>query len=277
MEIKGKPHLALKQPWKAIVYLLNYFHPAPESESYIHPSALVAESAKIGENVWIGAHVVVEEKVEIGAGSRIESQCFIGSETKLGSECLLHPRVTVMHRCTLGDRVIIHPGSVIGADGYKYVMIDGKRVKQPQIGTVILEDDVEICANVCVDRASFDATVIGAGTKIDNLVQIGHNVRIGRNALIVSQVGIAGSSTVGDNSVLGGQVGVADNLNIGKNVMIAAQSGLSKDIQDGSIVMGSPAFDIKQYWRVTAAMHKLPETLKIVRAMKKQLDEFAKD
>lgn len=230
----------------------------------IHPTAVVAESAQIAASVHIGPHCVIDGGVEIGEGSIVEANCVIGQNCVLGQHCHLFPTVTLYADSQLGDRVRIHSGAVIGCDGYGYATIDGVHQKLPQIGSVVIGDDVEIGANVTIDRARFDETRIGAGTKIDNLVQIGHNVRVGRACLLVSQCGIAGSTTLGNGVVLGGQVGVAGHLSIGDGTQIGAQSGTAKSLAPGSLVRGTPAMAIGQANRFYVLRKKLPDLFKRV-------------
>ncbi|GAB4316892.1 MAG: UDP-3-O-(3-hydroxymyristoyl)glucosamine N-acyltransferase [Candidatus Sumerlaeia bacterium] len=271
LNIEGKPCLPLKQPWKAILFCLHRFHPAPPPEAFRHPSAIVSPSAKIGRDVWIGPLAVIDDEAEIGDRCRIEAYSMVGRRSRLGADCHLHPRVTILHDCRLGDRVIVQTGALIGGDGFKYEVIDGRREKIPQVGGVVIEDDVEIGAGTTIDRASYADTRIGAGTKIDNLVQIAHNVQIGKNCLIVSQAGIAGSTRIGDGCIIGPQAGLPDNLTVGDHAIVGPQAGPTKDIPDGAAVIGSPAVDRLLFWRVTAATHNLPEMVKVVNEMKKQL------
>lgn len=202
----------------------------PAVKPAIHPSAAVAETAKIGKDVFLGPNTTVCEGAEIGDGAVLLGNCYVGRFVKVGEKSFLMPNTTVMDYCVLGRRVRLQPGVVIGSDGYGYEFVNGAHVKVPQTGKVVVEDDVEIGANTCIDRARFDTTLVGAGTKIDNLVQVAHNVQIGRGALLVSQVGVSGSTRIGNYCVLGGQVGVAGHLKIDDNVMIGGQSGVNGDI-----------------------------------------------
>ncbi|MCK4852538.1 MAG: UDP-3-O-(3-hydroxymyristoyl)glucosamine N-acyltransferase, partial [Candidatus Omnitrophica bacterium] len=189
----------------------------------------------------------------IGPGSDIGAGCVIGDNAAVGTLTRLYPGVIVYDRSVIGDNVIVHAGTVIGADGFGYVPKDGEILKVPQMGRVIIEDDVEIGANSCVDRGTFTDTVIGRGSKLDNLVQVAHNVRIGRNVLIAGQTGIAGSVTVGDNTMMGGQAGISDHINVGRNVRIAAKTGVTKDAKkEGTVLFGYPARDAKEYMKQVA-------------------------
>jgi UDP-3-O-[3-hydroxymyristoyl] glucosamine N-acyltransferase len=216
----------------------------------------------------------VEAGAVIGDRTLIYPGVYIGHQSRVGADCVLYPNVVIRERITLGDRVIVHGGSVIGADGFGYEPDGDKLRKQEQFGTVVVEDDVEIGANVTVDRARFDVTRIGRGTKIDNLVQIAHNVILGEGCIIVSQVGIAGSARIGKNVVLAGQVGIVGHLTIGDNVKVAAQSGIGKDIPAEEVYFGSPAIPIRDKKRELAAVKKLPGLLKAVRDLEKRLSRL---
>jgi UDP-3-O-[3-hydroxymyristoyl] glucosamine N-acyltransferase len=201
----------------------------------------------------------------------------IGDEVVIGDDVLLHPNVTVVARCVLGNRVIIHPGAVIGSDGFGYATDEaGRHVKRPHVGIVQLDDDVEIGANTCIDRGTFGKTWVKTGAKIDNLVQLGHNVVIGEHSFLVAQVGVAGSTKTGHHVVMGGQVGMAGHLAIGNGVMIAAKSGVHDDQPDGAVVAGIPAIPHKKWLRASAAVAKLPELGKELRELKRQVAELAK-
>jgi UDP-3-O-[3-hydroxymyristoyl] glucosamine N-acyltransferase len=240
--------LRVENPSLAFATVVASFAPAEiVPAAGIHPSAIVSPDARLGEGISIGALVVIEAGAVIGDGSILHSGCVIGHEVRLGSHCLLHANVTIRERCVLGDRVILQPGAVIGSCGFGYELQEGRHQKIPQTGIVEIGDDVEIGANTTIDRARFGRTVIGAGTKIDNLVQIAHNVQVGSNTIICSQVGIAGSTRVGSFVTLAGQVGLAGHLHIGDGAVIGAQSGLSKNVPSGSMVIGAPAKPIKEW------------------------------
>lgn len=264
--------LSVPDVWDAVLTLLEHFHPAPVPTAYRHPTAIVPDSCRIGENVHLSAQVVLGEGVTIGAGTRIGPGSAVGDGTVIGAGCLLHPRVTVMHGCVIGNRVILHSGAVIGSDGFKYEVTRRRLCKIPQVGNVVLEDDVEIGANACIDRASFASTRIGARTKIDNLVQIAHNVEIGSDSIIVSQTGIAGSTKVGRGVVIAGQVGVKDNVKIGDGCKIGGRSGIDGDLPAGSEVIGWPAMPLVQWGRLMAVQRRLPEIYKKLRPLLKEED-----
>jgi UDP-3-O-[3-hydroxymyristoyl] glucosamine N-acyltransferase len=233
---------------------INVKHPAG-----VHERAVVSSKAVLGKNVAIGANVVIEDGVVVGDNTIIYSNSYVGVDTHIGNDCLIHPNVTLRERIVIGNHVIIHSGTVVGSDGFGYLTVDGKHEKIPQLGTVIIEDDVEIGANVTIDRARFDKTLIGRGTKIDNLVQIAHNVIIGKHCIIVAQVGISGSTVLGDYVTLAGQVGVAGHLTIGEKSVVMAQSGVSKSIPAGSMVFGSPAKPVNEAKKINACTSRLPE------------------
>jgi UDP-3-O-[3-hydroxymyristoyl] glucosamine N-acyltransferase len=272
LEPGDKTAIKLDDVWRGVKWTLEYFHPRPAPSESTDPTAVVAGDVKRGKNVRIGPCAVIESGVEIGDNVRIGAGCFIGESARIDSDAELHPNVSVLHDCEIGARVAIFPGTVIGADGYKFEVIDDRPQKVPQIGKVVIEDDVEIGANCAIDRAAFTQTVIGEGTKIDNLVHIAHNCRIGKYCMIVGQVGIAGSTDLGDGCILAGQVGLKDNLKIGNKVVLAAQSGVMHDIPDGQTWFGYPAQPISDTMKQTALIRKLPQLAKDLRELKKKLE-----
>jgi UDP-3-O-[3-hydroxymyristoyl] glucosamine N-acyltransferase len=248
----------------AFARVLPLFFPEPTFAPGIHPSAVVAQSAKVDPSAHIGPQCVISENACIGARSVLQGLIFIGTGCQLGDDVNLFPNVTLYAHTELGSRVRIHSGTVIGSDGFGYVQDGGAHRKVPQIGNVIIRDDVEIGANVTVDRGALGPTLIGAGTKIDNLVQIAHNVNVGEHCLIVSQTGVAGSTKLGNSVILGGQVGIAGHLKIGNKVSVAAQSGVMHNIKDGEKWFGSPAQPDRQTKRQMIAIQQLPDLLKRV-------------
>lgn len=244
---------------------------APETASRppgVHPSSVVSPSASLGKGVSIGPQCTVEEGAAIGDGSVLIAGVFIGRDARIGRGCTLHPGVCLLERCILGDGCILHAGVVIGADGFGYRPApDGRGVvKIPHIGHVEIGSDVEIGANSCVDRAKFGATTIGDGTKLDNLVQVGHGVRIGRACLICGQVGLAGSSVLGDGVIMAGQAGVSDSIKVGDGAMIAAQSGVTKDLPPGASVFGMPAMPATEFYRDQIILRSLARQIQALRA-----------
>jgi len=255
----------------AFARVLPLFFPDPVFAPGIHPSAVVAKSAKIDPSAHIGPQCVVGENACIGARSVMQGLNFVGTGCQLGEDVNLFPNVTIYAHSEIGNRVRIHAGTAIGSDGFGYVLDGASHRKVPQIGNVIIRDDVEIGSNVSVDRGALGPTVIGAGTKIDNLVQIAHNVNIGEHCLIVAHVGISGSTKLGNYVVFGGQVGIAGHLKIGNKVTVAAQSGVMHSIPDGEKWMGSPAQPDRQTKRQMIAIQHLPDLLKRVAELERKL------
>lgn len=254
------------------------FFPEQKFAPGIHPSAVVAKSAQVDATAHIGPLCYVGNNVRIGAGVVLQGQDYVGDESQIGDNCFFLPNVTLYPRSQLGKRVRIHAGTVIGSDGFGYVLDSGLHRKVPQVGNVVINDDVEIGANVSIDRGALGPTVIGKGTKIDNLVQIAHNVTIGEHCLVVAQAGVAGSTRLGNYVTLAGQVGLAGHLKIGNRVTIAAQSGVMHDIPDGEKWFGSPAMPDRKMKRQVLATQQLPELLRRVAELEKRLGiEAAKE
>jgi UDP-3-O-[3-hydroxymyristoyl] glucosamine N-acyltransferase len=260
------------QPRIAFAKALALFFPEQKFAAGIHPTAVVAKSAQIDSSAHIGPHCVIGERVKIGARSILQSGNFIGDDSQLGEDVKLFSNVTIYPRAHIGHRVRIHANSVIGSDGFGYVQDGEIHRKVPQIGKTVIGDDVEIGAGVTIDRGALGATIIGKGTKIDNLVHIAHNVEIGEHCLIIAQVGIAGSAKLGNYVVLGGQVGVAGHLKIGNHVTVAAQAGVMADTPDGGgIYWGTPMQPLGEIKRQLIATRRLPELLKRVAEVEKKL------
>ena len=242
----------------------------------IHETALIGRDVKLGENVSIGPYTVIDDHVSIGAHTTIYGGCYLAHHTRIGEHSLLFPHVTVYEKVTIGNRVIIHSGVVIGADGFGYVQKEGKNVKIPQIGTVIVEDDVEIGANVCIDRARIARTIIGQGTKIDNLVQIGHNAQIGQNCIIVAQVGVSGSVVLEDSVIIGGQVGLSGHQRIGKGSLVLGKSLVTKDWPPYSKVWGYPAKAYSEAVKLNALVSRLPQYVETIKKLQERVNELEK-
>ncbi len=255
----------------AFAKALALFFPEPTKPASIHPSAAVAASAQVDPTAHIGPHCTVGERVKIGARCVLLAGNFIGEDSVLGEETYLFPNVTLYPRTEIGRRVRIHAGATIGSDGFGYVLDDGIHRKVPQVGQVIIHDDVEIGANVTIDRGALGPTTIGKGTKIDNLVQIGHNVEIGEHCIVIAQVGIAGSSKLGNYVVLAGQSGIGGHLKIGDRTTIGAQSGVMTDIPEKTIWLGSPAQPDRQFKRQAIAVQRLPDLLKKIAEWERKL------
>jgi UDP-3-O-[3-hydroxymyristoyl] glucosamine N-acyltransferase len=274
------PQLIVKNVDAALITALNIFAPKLKAvASGIDPTAKIGQNVQIAKGVAVCANVVIDDNVEIGQNSVIGSGCKIGENSKIGKNCRLDSNIVVYHNCRLGNNVIIQANSTIGSVGFGYSFIDGAHKLIPHNGGVVIEDFVEIGANCCVDRAKFGNTIIGAGTKIDNLVQIAHNVVIGKCCLIVAQAGISGSSKLGDGVVLAGQAGLVDNIKIGDGAMIGAQAGVIGDTAAGARLLGSPAFDIRDAMKVYGLMKRLPGMADLLKQLRKRIEELeaAKD
>lgn len=267
----GKIVIQVPNARVAFAKALALFFPEPKFSAGIHPTAVVAKSAQIDSTAHIGPHCVVGERVKIGKNSVLQAGNFVGDNSQIGDDVNLFPNITIYPRGQIGNRVRIHANSVVGSDGYGYVLDNGIHRKVPQIGNVVIGDDVEIGAGVTIDRGALGSTVIGKGTKIDNLVQIAHNVQVGEHCLVVAQVGIAGSSKLGNYVVLAGQAGVGGHLKIGNQAVVAAQSGVMNDIPDGEKWLGAPAQPDKEMKRQFIAMRHLPELLKRVAELERKL------
>jgi UDP-3-O-[3-hydroxymyristoyl] glucosamine N-acyltransferase len=270
-DVPGRPRIAVDQVWTAVAVVMQRMYPEPEPSGEIHATAVIGGDVTLGSGVSIGPYCVVGDGAEIGDGTILGSHCIVGAGCRIGDDCRLVARVTLGGVTFVGDRVTIHPGAVLGADGFKFEVVGGRVVKIPQIGAVIVEDDVEIGANTTIDRAFINETRICRGAKIDNQVQIAHNVRIGPGSLMAAKVGIAGSSRLGAGCMLGGNAGLADGVTLGNGVMVGANSGVNADWPDGSIIQGSPALPMKQFWKNMAALNRLPELLKRVKGLEKHL------
>lgn len=272
------PVIRAADPHLAFVRAVQLFYSPYRPQPGIHPTAVVSSSAGIGVGAAVGAYCSVADDVEIGAGTVIFPLVTIYPRAKIGEQTVIHSGVSIREDVKIGSRVIIHNGVVIGSDGFGYLKAeDGSRIKIPQKGIVVIEDDVEIGANTTIDRAALGETIIRKGTKIDNLVMIAHNVEIGENGILAAQVGIAGSSKVGKNALLMGQVGIADHVTVGDNVLIAAKSGVTKDIPSGSFVSGSPHLDIRDWRKVWALMPQMYDIVKDFKKLKARVEELEKN
>src|ERR1700693_2887361 len=272
LSLKDKTILESENPKlafaKASARLLPYYLPSPG----VHPSAIVASSARIDPNVFIGPYVVIEDEVEIGEDSIVEAFCFLGRRSAIGQQCRLHPRVTLYPGAKLAARVEVHSGAVIGSDGFGYVFGDGRHWKFPQVGSVEIGDDVEVGSNTTIDRGSLGVTRIASEVKIDNPVQVAHNVTIGKHSLVAAQTGVSGSTSLGEGVILAGQVGLADHCTIEDRAIVGAQAGVptGKTIRQGQTVWGTPARPIEKYKKQYAAFARLPELLARVEKIEKE-------
>jgi len=274
---EGCALIEVENPTAAFSKIINHFqaaarHFVPE----ISPGVHIADDVAIAPgSVMVGAGAVIESGARIGRGTIIGAGCVIGRNSVIGDDCLLHSNVTVREECILGDRVILQPGVVIGSDGYGYELVDGRHEKVPQVGIVEVEDDVEIGANTCIDRARFGRTLIGEGTKIDNLVQVAHNVKVGKHCLIVAQSGIAGSTRLGNYVTVAAQAGVVGHVEIGDQVVLATRAAAMKSLKNPGVYMGSPARPMAVEQKKMAAMPRVPKLLAEVRELKKKLEELS--
>ena len=268
--------LKVSNPYEAFASVLVLFDPRRPNDiaDGIHPTAVVGENVELGKNVSLGAHVVIGDNVKIGAGTRIGAGTVIMSESQIGEECLIYPNVTLMDRTLIGNRVLLHSGVVLGSDGFGFAPVDGKYQKIPQIGNVIIEDDVEIGAGTTVDRAVMGSTKIKRGSKIDNLVQVAHNDIIGEDTVIAAQAGFSGSLKVGNGCRIGGQAGFVGHIEIGDKASVGAQAGVTGNVKEGTVVSGYPARPHHESMRSLAALRKLPELMKRVTALENALKSF---
>jgi UDP-3-O-[3-hydroxymyristoyl] glucosamine N-acyltransferase len=258
----------------AVARVLPVFFPPDQHPFGIHPSAIIADSAEIDPTAHVGPNCVVGSRARMGARSVLLGGNHIGRDSQIGDDCCLFPNVVLYAQSQIGHRVTIHAGTVIGSDGYGYVFDEGRHRKVLQVGSVIIHDDVEIGANAAIDRGALGATVIGQGTKIDNLVHIAHNVTIGRHCLIMGQVGFAGSTHLGDYCVIASQSGIAGHLTLGNQATVGAKSGVMRDIPDKGTVLGIPAAPDKQAKRQMIALQQLPELIRRTRELEKQVAEL---
>jgi len=258
----SKPLIRVKNPKLSFLIVYNTFYSPESRKVFVHPSASIAATARIGKDVWIGSHVSIEDNVTIGDHTIIESNSVIKKNSSIGALCHIFPNVTVYENSILKKNVILHGGAVVGSDGFGYVKDNGKIYKFPQLGRVIIEDDVEIGSNTTIDRGSLSDTTIGEGTKIDNLCQIAHNVKIGKNVIMAAQCGISGSAVIGDNVTMGGQSGIVDNVTIGEGVRIGAKSAVIGNVKNDEIVWGIPARPIGETKRQMAVLSWLTRHFK---------------
>lgn len=268
----GHDLLVCTDPYLALAELLALFHPTAPANPGVHPTAVIGEGATVDPTASVAAYAVVGDGSRVGARARVGTMVVIGRDCELAEEVVLHPAVVIYDGTRIGARSVVHAGSVIGADGFGYAQYQGHHVKIPQVGGVRIEEDVEIGANTTIDRATLEETVVGAGSKIDNLVQVGHNVRLGSDCILVSQSGIAGSSELGDGVIVAGQSGIGGHLRIGAGARVAAKSAVFKSIGDGEQVAGIPALDAGRWRRQQAILGRLEELLRRVRRLEEELD-----
>lgn len=274
LRVTGRNFLRAENPYLAFARVLELFFPPRETAPGCHPTAVVAEDSFVDETAVISAYCCVESGAQVGPFSVLHPFCYLGPSSEIGEHATLHPGVTVLGGVSIGDRSVIHSGTVIGSDGFGYVFDGSEHRKIPQVGTVEIGSDVEIGANVTIDRATVGVTRIGDGTKIDNLVQIAHNVEVGSQAVIVSQTGIAGSTRIGVRAVLGGQVAVAGHLSIGDGARIGARSGILHDVPAGETMSGIGPLPHRDWLRAQSSFDKLPELRRRVQLLEKKLSEL---
>lgn len=260
--------------YESLAKLMALYESVKPKKTGISPMASVATSATIGENVYIGPFVSIGEKTVIGDNTIIEANTSVGDSVTIGSDCILYSNVTIYHDCKVGNRCILHAGSVVGADGFGFAPGTNGYEKIPQIGIAILEDDVEIGANTCIDRATMGATIIKRGVKLDNMVQVAHNVVIDEHTVMAAQCGVAGSTKIGSWCMVGGQAGISGHIKLGNQVKVGGHSGVTNSVQDGKAVMGYPAFEHTQFARAMVIFKKLPEMYREMDALKKEIESL---
>lgn len=264
--------LRVDDAYQAFARLLNLYNQMRHNKSGVEQNATVSESATLGEDVYVGSHTYIGENVTIGNNTKIYPGCYIGENVTLGDNCLLYSGARIYADCQLGNDVTLHSGVIIGGDGFGFAPnSENSYDKVAQIGNVIIEDHVEVGANTTIDRATLGSTIIRKGVKIDNLIQIAHNVEIGENTVIAAQTGVAGSTKIGKNCMIGGQVGIVGHLTIGNNVKIAAQSGIGQSLKDNEVVQGSPAFNVRDYKKSYVYFRKLAKMAEEIEELKKHI------
>ncbi len=269
--------IRVSNAYTSLAMLLNLVEQSKKRKSGIDTSAFIAQTATVGENCYVGTFTYIGEETVIGKGCMIHPHVYIGDHVKIGDNTIIYPHVTIYDGCIIGNNCIFHAGAVIGADGFGFASDNGIYKKIPQLGNVIIEDEVEIGANTAIDRAVIGSTTIHKGVKLDNLIQIAHNVEIGENTAMASQVGIAGSTKVGSNCMFGGQVGLGGHITIGDNTKIGAQSGVISNIKKNSQIMGTPAIPIKRFMQSSIIIRKLPEIYQTLNRLEKEVEELKKN
>ena len=270
--------IRVENSYEAFASLLRLVDQARPRKKGIHPTAIIEASAKVGSDVFIGPYAYIGENCVVGDGCSIYPQVYIGDNTKIGNNCTINPGVKIYHDCLLGEGCIIHAGTVIGSDGFGFApQSDSEFMKIPQLGNVVLEDHVEIGANVTIDRATIGSTIIRKGVKLDNLIQIGHNVEIGENSVMAAQTGISGSTKVGKNCMFGGQVGLAGHIKIANGTKIGAQGGILGNIkEENTAIIGSPAIEVRQFFKSSVIFKKLPDMMLKIDSLEKEIESLKK-
>lgn len=267
----GRNLLVVKDPYAALAAVLGVFHPAARPAPGVHSTAVVAPSARVAASASIGPHAVVGERAAIGEGATIGAGCFVGDDATVGEGCCLHPHVVIEPRCRVGARCILHAGVVVGADGFGFATVGGEHRKVPQVGIVVVEDDVELGANVCVDRATLGETRIGRGSKVDNLVQIAHNVRVGEGCLLVAQSGVSGSTELGRHVVMAGQSGAVGHIRLAERTVVTAKTGVTEDTEPGSTVSGFPSRPHREWLKAMAHLYQIDELKRRIAELERAL------
>ena len=262
--------------YECVARLLQMYESMKPRKKGIHPQACIAETAHVGDDCYVGAFAYIGENVTIGKGTQVYPHVVVEDNATIGEGCILYPNVSVYHDCQIGNRVILHSGAVIGADGFGFAPGENGYDKIPQIGNVVIEDDVEIGANACVDRSTMGSTIVHRGAKIDNLVQIAHNVEVGEHTVMSAQVGIAGSTKVGKWCMFGGQAGFAGHITVGDHTNVGAQCGVNSSVKGNESLIGSPAQEPKSFFRSSVIFKKLPDMYRDLEALKKKVDELTK-
>ncbi len=273
----GPSVIEAARPKLAFALVAEVLHPQKRRGGFVHPTAQVALSAEVGEGVYVGAYVSIGEGARVGAGTQVLAGTFVGDAVNIGRDCVLHPNVVLYEGVSLGERVILHAGVSVGADGFGYVRdAEGVYHKFPQVGTVVIEDDVEIGAHSCVDRGALGETRVRAGTKIDNLVQVGHNVQIGERVVIAAQTGISGSTVIESDAVIGGQVGMGDHARVERGAVVGSKAGIlpGKIVRAGTVVWGVPVRPLAEYKRLNALWGRLPRMREEIEELKRQVREL---
>ena len=268
--------IRVKNAYESVAKLLQIYESMKPKKTGIDPLAFVSSKATIGKDVYIGAFVYIGDGVVIGDNTMIYPHAFVGDDVKIGTGCIIYPNVTIYHGCQIGNNVTVHAGSVIGADGFGFAPTQEGYEKIPQIGIVVIEDNVEIGANTCIDRSTMGQTIIRKGVKLDNLVQIAHNCEVGENTVMSAQVGLAGSSKVGQWCMFGGQVGLAGHLTVGDRTFLGGQSGVNSNIKGDVQLIGSPVMDPKSFFKCQVVFRKLPDMYRELNELKKEIEELKK-
>lgn len=267
--------IKVDDPYACLALLLNMVDQATRPQKNgIEENSYIADTATVADNVYVGAFAYIDEFATVEDGCKIYPQCYIGDKVKIGKNCIIYPGVKIYHNCVIGNNVIIHAGTVIGSDGFGFAPQNGEYVKIAQIGNVVIEDNVEIGANTTIDRATMGSTVIKRGAKLDNLIQVAHNVEIGESTVMAAQVGVAGSTKVGKHCMIGGQVGFAGHITIGDNVNIGAQSGIPNSVESGSNLLGYPAVPAKEFARQVVLTKRLPEINATIKTLQKEIESI---